>query len=375
VLKIGYKASAEQFTPSELLQFTCLAEELGFDSAFISDHFQPWRHTNGHAPYSFAWLGAAGARTSRMILGTSVVTPTFRYHPSIVAQAMGTLGSMFPDRVVLGVGTGESLNEVPATGMVWPGFKERFGRLKESIELMNRLWREERVSFEGQYYRTENATIYDRPKHPVPIYIAAAGPTAAALAGEVGDGFICTSGKSPALYSETLLPKVSGGLVAAKRSDDSIDRMIEIKVSYDTDPDRAKHDTRFWAALALTPEEKTGVEDPRADGSFRPIPARWSRKFGLTWIWDSGISFFMRRGRIRRGSCGYSPNRSRRNCGRHLLDADGEEGVAGGGNARYRSGDARKSSSLPAGRRGLHAGSGPGRRHDSLSRPSVQRAR
>lgn len=263
MLKIGYKASAEQFTPSELLQFTCLAEELGFDSAFISDHFQPWRHTNGHAPYSFAWLGAAGARTSRMILGTSVVTPTFRYHPSIVAQAMGTLGSMFPDRVVLGVGTGESLNEVPATGMVWPGFKERFGRLKESIELMNRLWREERVSFEGQYYRTENATIYDRPKHPVPIYIAAAGPTAAALAGEVGDGFICTSGKSPALYSETLLPKVSGGLVAAKRSDDSIDRMIEIKVSYDTDPDRAKHDTRFWAALALTPEEKTGVEDPR----------------------------------------------------------------------------------------------------------------
>lgn len=263
MLRIGYKASAEQFTPSELLQFTCLAEELRFDSAFISDHFQPWRHTNGHAPYSFAWLGAAGARTSRIVLGTSVVTPTFRYHPSIVAQAVGTLGSMFPDRIILGVGTGESLNEVPATGMAWPGFKERFGRLKESIVLMNRLWREERVSFEGQYYRTENATIYDRPVNPVPIYIAAAGPTAATLAGEIGAGFICTSGKSPALYSETLLPKVAEGLAAAKRSDDSIDRMIEVKVSYDPDIDRAKKDTRFWAALALSPEEKTGVEDPR----------------------------------------------------------------------------------------------------------------
>ena len=261
MLKIGYKASAEQFSPSSLLEFSCLAEQLGLDSVFISDHFQPWRHTGGHAPYSFAWMGAIGARTSRILIGTSVVTPTFRYHPSIVAQAVGTLGSMFPDRIILGVGTGESLNEVPATGMTWPGFKERFGRLKESIDLMNRLWREDRVSFAGQYYRTESATIYDRPENPVPIYIAAAGPSAAALAGEVGAGFICTSGKSPALYSETLLPKVSEGLAAAKRSNDDIDRMIEIKLSFDSDVARAKEDTRHWAALALSAEEKMGVED------------------------------------------------------------------------------------------------------------------
>ena len=196
MLKIGYKASAEQFGPSQLLEFSCLAEEVGFDSVFVSDHFQPWKHTGGHAPYSFAWMGALGARTRRVAIGTSVVTPTFRYHPSIVAQAVGTLGAMFPDRVILGVGTGESLNEVPATGVPWPAFKERFGRLKEAIVLINRLWREERVSFEGQYYRTENATIYDRPENPVPIYVAAAGPTAAKLAGEIADGFICTDRKS-----------------------------------------------------------------------------------------------------------------------------------------------------------------------------------
>jgi coenzyme F420-dependent glucose-6-phosphate dehydrogenase len=106
VLKIGYKASAEQFTPSALLDFSFLAEHLGFDSVFISDHFQPWRHTGGHAPYSFAWMGAAGARTNRILIGTSVVTPTFRYHPSVVAQAVGTLGAMFPDRIILGLGTG-----------------------------------------------------------------------------------------------------------------------------------------------------------------------------------------------------------------------------------------------------------------------------
>jgi coenzyme F420-dependent glucose-6-phosphate dehydrogenase len=262
MLKIGYKASAEQFTPSKLLEFCCLAEQLEFDSVFVSDHFQPWRHTGGHAPYSFAWMGAVGARTSRIMIGTSVVTPTFRYHPSVVAQAMGTLGAMFPDRMILGVGTGESLNEVPAIGIKWPGFKERFGRLKESIVLMNRLWREERVSFEGQYYRTENATIYDRPDNPVPIYIAAAGPTAAKLAGEVADGFICTSGKPAELYRETLLPNVAAGLASAGRPADGLDRMIELKVSFDTDKQTAMADTRYWAALALSAEEKTSVEDP-----------------------------------------------------------------------------------------------------------------
>ena len=281
MLKIGYKASAEQFSPRELLEFSCLAEQLGFDSVFISDHFQPWRHTGGHNPYSFAWMGALGAMTSRVLIGTSVVTPTFRYHPSVVAQAIGTLGAMFPDRIILGVGTGESLNEVPATGIKWPGFKERFDRLKESITLMNRLWREERVSFEGQYYRTENATIYDRPPNPVPIYIAAAGPTAATLAGEVGAGFICTSGKPPELYRETLLPNVAAGLATSGRPPDSIDRMIELKVSFDSDLARARADTRNWAALALSAEDKMGVEDPRemerlADAlSLERAASRW----------------------------------------------------------------------------------------------------
>src|SRR5580704_9071015 len=116
LIKLGYKASAEQFAPAALLDFACVAEEVGFDSVFISDHFQPWKHTDGHAPFSLAWLGALGAKTSRIVMGTSVLTPTFRYHPSIVAQAFGTLGSLFPGRVILGVGTGESLNEVPATG-------------------------------------------------------------------------------------------------------------------------------------------------------------------------------------------------------------------------------------------------------------------
>jgi coenzyme F420-dependent glucose-6-phosphate dehydrogenase len=260
MLKLGYKASAEQFTPSRLLDVACLAEATGFDSVFISDHFQPWKHTDGHAAFSMAWLGALGARTSRVTIGTSVLTPTFRYHPSVVAQAFGTLGAMFPGRVVLGIGTGESLNEVPATGMVWPEFKERFARLRESVTLMRRLWTEDRVTFEGQYYRTVAATIYDRPAEPVPIYVAAAGALVARYAGRAADGFICTSGKSPSLYTDTLLPKLAEGLADAAPK--PFDRMIEVKVSFDPDPTRALHDTSHWAALALSPEEKMSVEDP-----------------------------------------------------------------------------------------------------------------
>ncbi|MBN9670987.1 glucose-6-phosphate dehydrogenase (coenzyme-F420) [Roseibium aggregatum] len=262
MLRIGYKASAEQFTPGELADFTVLAEELGFDSAFISDHFQPWRHTGGHAPHALVWLGATAARTSRIQLGTSVLTPTFRHQPAMIAQAFGTLGSMFPGRIILGVGTGEGLNEVPAIGCEWPERKERFARLREAIRLIRKLWREERVSFEGDFYRTESATIYDRPDSMIPIYVAAAGPMIAKYAGRFGDGFICTSGKDPSLYSETLIPNLEAGLSQQERQTEDVDRMIEIKLSFDTDVRQAKEDTRFWGALALSPEQKMTVEDP-----------------------------------------------------------------------------------------------------------------
>ena len=262
MIRLGYKASAEQFGPNELLEYSCLAETAGLDSVWISDHFQPWRHHGGHAPYSLAWLGALGARTTRILMGTSVLTPTFRNHPSIVAHAFGTLGAMFPGRIVLGIGTGESLNEVPSSGIVWPEQKERTARFKEAVELIQRLWHEERVTYHGQFYRTENATIYDKPEKTVPIYIAGAGPFMAKFAGERAQGFICTSGKKWDLYTETLLPNVSAGLEKAGKGPSDIDRLIEMKVSFDTDRERALNDTRFWGALALKPEEKMDVEDP-----------------------------------------------------------------------------------------------------------------
>jgi coenzyme F420-dependent glucose-6-phosphate dehydrogenase len=260
-VKLGYKASAEQFGPVELLEFSRHAERIGLEIVAVSDHFQPWRHHGGHGPNALAWLGAATVATERAVLGTSVLTPTLRYHPSVVAQAFGTLGRLAPGRVFLGVGTGEAMNETPATGQEFPGRKERRQRLAEAIKLIRLLWTEERVDFEGEWYRTEKATIYDQPEQPVPIYVAASGPLAAKLAGRTGDGFICTSGKDPTLYEE-LLGKVAEGAEAAGRDPGSIRRMIEVKVSYNRDRQKALDECRWWAALALPAEQKEGVEDP-----------------------------------------------------------------------------------------------------------------
>jgi coenzyme F420-dependent glucose-6-phosphate dehydrogenase len=260
-VRYGYKASAEQFAPRELLEMSILAERLGLDAIALSDHFQPWRHHGGHAPAALPWLGTAGASTRTARIGTSVLTPTLRYQPAVIAQAFATLGCLFPGRVWLGVGTGEAMNETPVTGNAWPGGRERRRRLAEAVTLIRRLWSEERVTFDGEYYRTDRATVYDRPDERVPIYMAASGPLAAKLAGRLGDGFICTSGKPRELYVE-LLEQVAEGARAAGRDPAALPRMIEIKVSYDRDRDYAEEACGWWAALALSGEEKSGVEDP-----------------------------------------------------------------------------------------------------------------
>jgi coenzyme F420-dependent glucose-6-phosphate dehydrogenase len=227
-------------------------------------------------------MAAVGERTRTIQIGTSVMTPTFRYNPAVLAQAFATMGCLYPGRIMLGVGSGEALNEI-ATGWrgEWPEFKERFARLRESVDLMRQLWTEDRVSFDGEYYSTVDASIYDRPDQPIPVYVAAGGPVVARYAGRAGDGFICTSGKGMGLYTDELIPAVKEGAEQASRSFDDIDRMIEIKLSYDTDPDVALENTRFWAPLALSKEQKHDITDPiemekAADAlPIEQIASRW----------------------------------------------------------------------------------------------------
>jgi coenzyme F420-dependent glucose-6-phosphate dehydrogenase len=230
---------------------------------WVSDHFQPWRDQGGHAPASLAFLAAAGARTKQVVLGTSVLTPTLRYNPAVIAQTFATLGCLTPGRIILGVGTGEAMNEHAVSGQAFPEFKERYGRLRESLQLIRTLWSGERTSFEGTYYRTVDAKLYDTPDQPVPIYIAAGGPQMAKFAGRAGDGVICTSGKGMDLYTDRLMPAAAEGLEAGGKSNARFGRMIEIKLSYDRDPVRALEDTRFWAPLSLSAEDKHGLTDAR----------------------------------------------------------------------------------------------------------------
>jgi coenzyme F420-dependent glucose-6-phosphate dehydrogenase len=281
-LTLGYKASAEQFDPRELVEIAVAAEAHGMESVAVSDHFQPWRHEGGHAPFSLTWMAAVGERTKTIRIGTSVMTPTFRYNPAVIAQAFASMGCMYPGRIMLGVGTGEALNEV-ATGWRgdWPEFKERFARLREAVDLMRALWTEDRVNFDGEYYSTVDASIYDRPETPIPVYVAAGGPVVARYAGRAGDGFICTSGKGMSLYTEELIPAVKEGAEQAGRGFEQIDRMIEIKLSYDTDAEQALENTRFWAPLALSKEQKHDITDPvemekAADAlPIEQIASRW----------------------------------------------------------------------------------------------------
>jgi coenzyme F420-dependent glucose-6-phosphate dehydrogenase len=260
-MRFGYKASAEQFGARELVDLALQAEALGLDTLAVSDHFQPWRHNGGRAPAALTWLGAVAQGAQGAMLGTSVLTPTLRYHPSIVAQAFATLAGLSRGPVFLGIGTGEAMNETPATGAEFPGAKERRLRMSEAIDLIRALLAGERVDFEGTYYRTSRATIYERPSEPIPIYVAASGPLAAKLVGRKADGFICTSGKPMELY-RTLLDNVAEGAAAAGRDASAIHNMIEIKVSYDRDVAYAEQACHWWGALALTGEEKMGVEDP-----------------------------------------------------------------------------------------------------------------
>ena len=186
---IGYVASHEQFAPSDLIEYAVTAEKAGFDALWASDHFHPWQDNQGHAAHAWITLAAIGQRTERLLLGTGITCPIYRYNPAEVAHAFASLGVLYPDRVFLGVGTGEALNEVAAGGG-WGPYRERAERLAEAITLIRRLWTEDWVSFEGRYYRLASAKLYDKPVRPLPIYVAGAGPRSARLAGQHGDGWI-----------------------------------------------------------------------------------------------------------------------------------------------------------------------------------------
>jgi G6PDH family F420-dependent oxidoreductase len=190
--RIGYTLSSEEHDPSTLVANARRAEDAGFDFVSISDHFHPWIDRQGHSPFVWSVIGGIAATTERIDLGTGVTCPIQRIHPAIVAHAAATSGCLMPGRFVLGLGTGEALNE-HITGERWPEYEVRAERLEESIKVIRALWTGDVTSHHGPHYTVENARIYDLPDQLPPIVVAAGGPRSAELAGRIADGLWLSS--------------------------------------------------------------------------------------------------------------------------------------------------------------------------------------
>jgi len=193
--RFGWLCSHESYQPEELVEQAVLAEEVGFDLVLASDHFTPWVDDVGAAGFVWAWLGAVAARTARVELATSVTSPLFRYHPAVIAQAAATVDRLSSGRFLLGVGSGEAINETQL-GYSFPGFAERIARMDEALEIIHRLLAGEKVDVAGRYYSTSAAKLYSPPPRRTPVLMAAGGPKAAAFAGSHADGLL-TSVKDP----------------------------------------------------------------------------------------------------------------------------------------------------------------------------------
>jgi coenzyme F420-dependent glucose-6-phosphate dehydrogenase len=188
---IGYHASHEQFSPSELLQLVIAAEQAGFDCAKSSDHFHPWSERQGQSGFAWSWLGAAMQATR---LGFGIISaPGYRYHPAVLAQAAATIGEMFPGRFWLSLGSGEAINEA-ITGLPWPEKAERNARLRECVDVMQALLAGETVSHHGRVTVVE-AKLYSRPTTPIPLFGAAVTEATASFCGEWADGLLTTGGE------------------------------------------------------------------------------------------------------------------------------------------------------------------------------------
>lgn len=201
-MRLGFKLIAEAFSPVEIVRQAVQAEEAGFDFVEVSDHFHPWVSEHEHSGFAFSMLAAAAARTERIELATGVTCPFIRYHPAVVAQAAATNALLADGRFTLSVGAGERLNE-HIVGAGWPPVSVRHEMLREAVEIIRLLWSGGYHSYQGKHLRLEDARVFDLPDSLPPIVVAAGGPQAARLAGELGDGLFATEPRDDLIAAYT----------------------------------------------------------------------------------------------------------------------------------------------------------------------------
>ena len=170
------------------------AEQAGYDAVFRSDHLL----TIGGAPQPAleAWTMLAGlARdTTRIRLGTLVTPTTFR-HPAVLAREVVTVDEMSGGRIELGVGTGWFEPEHRSLGIPFPSMRERTDRQEECVEVITRLWTGQPVSYQGRYYRLDDAVGLPRPvQDPLPLLVGGhGGPRSTSLGARFAAEYNTTS--------------------------------------------------------------------------------------------------------------------------------------------------------------------------------------
>jgi G6PDH family F420-dependent oxidoreductase len=250
------------YDPIEFVEALVYAEEQGIRTAWLGDHFMPWFHSGNRAQFVWSTLGVAMDRTEKIKTGPLVTAPIgARYHPAIVAQASATLDSLFPGRLILGVGTGEALNERPFWNGSWPDWSERVERLTEGIQLIRKLWESKKpFTFEGKYFTSGFMFLYTKPKTRIPIYFAAAGKRAAFFAGKYGDKLVTLSPRnSLQKLDEVILPSYRRGL----KEDNGGRGGLVVHISFSMlTPGELKR--KEWRSLGLMRKDSWSIADPVA---------------------------------------------------------------------------------------------------------------
>jgi G6PDH family F420-dependent oxidoreductase len=248
-MTIGYFLSCEEYSPEQLVEQAVAAQAAGFEALWISDHFHPWNDEQGHSPFVWSVIGAL-SQACDLPVTTAVTCPTVRTHPVVIAQAAATSAHMLGGRFVLGVGTGEALNE-HVLGVAWPSLDVRLEMLEEAVVVIRELWTGRVVTRRGRHYNVDTARIYTLPAEPPPIYVSAFGPKALDTAARIGDGFINTAPDSAAVSQ---FKEKSGGKPAQGGC----------KVAWaPTEDEGVDHAHRLWRNAGLPGELAQVLPSPR----------------------------------------------------------------------------------------------------------------
>jgi coenzyme F420-dependent glucose-6-phosphate dehydrogenase len=260
--KLGYWASQEQYSMKDLFIFVKEAEKSGFDQTLTSDHFHPWSHNGGYGNFTWVWLAAAAERTKNMKFITGVTAAVYRYNPGIIAQAFASLDVLYPGRIGLGIGTGESMNEV-SLGFDWPSADTRLERTTESIQIIKKLWNRGSdgfVNFNGQFFKLKNAKLYTPPSTNISLYMAASGKEAIKTAGRLTDGLITTSKPNNSDEAFDIFNKAAREV---GKDPDTLEKIAKPKISYSEDYDEAFKSCEFWRSSEIDNAFDRDINDPR----------------------------------------------------------------------------------------------------------------